>query len=614
MSQTAAPAAAGPPTTKSTIVELVAVLNQLGRTDLAGRATAAAARLDRPGTVVCVVGEFKQGKSSLVNALLGQNVCPVDDDLATSAITLVRFGEEAGAVVRSRTEDGQALATPVPVAELSDWVSERGNPENVKQVERVDINVNSPLLKQGLVMVDTPGMGGLGAGHAAATLAFLPFADGLIFVSDASAELSAPEVEFLRRAIELCPSVVFAQTKTDLYPYAEKIRDLNVGHLARQGIDIPVVPTSSAVRDEALRRRDRDLNERSGIPALVKLLSDEVVTPAKETAATRSARDAQSIAAMVRSSLESERKVLGDPEATSRAVAALEAAKQKLEHLRGPGARWSLVVGDHMGDLSNRVNYDFRGAMRTISRNMDEMIEGLQKGDAWDDMVRDLQADAADEVTKAYVALEQGHRDIRDEVIQILGEEDLVLGAEPGTTVAAFDVTELWRDKGLEAGESARKRATGGILTGVRGAQGGIMMFGMMGQFLPKAASALIATNPVMLGIGALFGGLGLAEERKRKVAQRRQTARTQVRQFLDDVQFEVGNQIGTIVRDVQRALRDEFTERLGELQRTYTEAAKRAQDDVQRSDQERKQRAAEIDGQLGALKKVEAALAGGVQ
>jgi hypothetical protein len=602
--------AAGPPPVKATIVELVAVLNHLDRADLAGRATAAAARLDRPGTVVCVVGEFKQGKSSLVNALLGQDVCPVDDDLATSAITLVRYGEEAAAVVRRRGDDGQPAAAQVPIAELSDWVSERGNPQNEKGVERVDIVVNSPLLKQGLVVVDTPGMGGLGAGHAAATLAFLPFADGLIFVSDASAELSAPEVEFLGRAIELCPTVVFAQTKVDLYPYAAKIRDLNIGHLARERIDIPVVPTSASVRTEALARRDRELNEHSGIPELVKLLSDTVVTPAKETAATRSAADAKAITAMVRSALETERAALGDAAATKRAMATLEAAKERLEHLRGPGARWTTVVSDRMADLANNVNYEFRGAMRTISRNMDELVEGLQKGDAWDDMVRDLQADVADEVTSAYLALESGYGDIRSEVVEMLGDEDLGIQSSSVAASNPFDVTELWRDKLLDGEKlSTRKRATGTLLTGVRGAQGGIMMFGMMGQFLPKAAGALLTTNPVMLGIGAVFGGIGLSEERKRKVAQRRQTARSQVRQFLDDVQFEVGNQISLLVRDIQRALRDEFTERLGELQRTYTEAAKQAQENLQRTDQERKQRAAEIDARLKALAPIEQAL-----
>jgi hypothetical protein len=604
---------AQPPTVKSTIIELVKVLNRLERPDLAGRATAAAARLDRPGTVVCVVGEFKQGKSSLVNALLGQHVCPVDDDLATSAITLVRFGEEPGAVVRRRGEDGKPVAEPVPIDQVGEWVSEIGNPKNAKQVERVDISVNSPLLKQGLVVVDTPGMGGLGAGHAAATLGFLPFADGLVFVSDASAELSAPEVDFLRRAIELCPTVVFAQTKADLYPHAARIRDLNAAHLASQAIDIPVVATSSAVRVEALARRDRDLNDRSGVPQLVALLSERIVVPAKENAAERSASDARSIATMVRTSLEAEMAILGDPAATQQAMARLEEAKQKLEHLRGPGARWSTLVGDRMTDLSNNVNFSFRGAMRTVSRNMDELIEGLQKGDAWDDMVRDLQADVADEVTNAFIALEEGRLAIRSEVVEMLDEEDL--GVVPSTSGrATFDVTDLWRDKELDGPAVSRKKAafdTG--LTTVRGSQGGIMMFGMMGQFLPGAAGLLLATNPVMLGVGAVFGGLGLADDRKRKVAARRQAARTQVRQFLDDVQFEVGNQIGAIVRDVQRALRDEFTERLGELQRTYTDAAKRAQEDAQRSDQERKQRGAEVEASLAALQQVEGALAGAV-
>ena len=134
-------------------------------------------------------------------------------------------------------------------------------------------------------------MGGLGAGHAAATLAFLPFADGLIFVSDASAELSAPEVDFLRRATELCPTVMFALTKIDLYPQWERIADLDRGHLDRNALRIPMVAVSSAVRAEALARKDRELNEHSRFPALVKELGDQVVAPAKAGAAARSANE-----------------------------------------------------------------------------------------------------------------------------------------------------------------------------------------------------------------------------------------------------------------------------------------------------------------------------------
>ena len=265
-------------------LELVRLLHQLERPDLVGRVTAAAARLQRPATIVAVVGEFKQGKSSLVNGLLGQPVCPVDDDLATSAITLVRHGEQPAAVVRRTGED--AASGPIPLAQLGDWVSESGNPGNHKGVERVEITVPSAILAQGLVIVDTPGMGGLGAGHAASTLAFLPFADGLVLVSDASSELSAPEIEFLRRAVELCPTVLFAQTKIDLYPAWERIFDLNRGHLERAGVRIPMVAVSSQLRTVALARKDRALNAASRFPELISHLGDRVVTPAKEGAAS----------------------------------------------------------------------------------------------------------------------------------------------------------------------------------------------------------------------------------------------------------------------------------------------------------------------------------------
>ncbi len=602
----AATPAAGP---EAGIVELVRILQQVERPDLAKRASAAAARLKRPSTVVCVVGEFKQGKSSLVNGLLGRTICPVDDDLATSAITLVRYGDETTATVRRRGDDGATASQPVAVEDLPNWVSEAGNPRNSKQVERVEISVSSPLLKQGLVMVDTPGMGGLGAGHAAATLAFLPFADGLVFVSDASAELSAPEVEFLRRATELCPTVMFALTKIDLYPQWQRIADLNRGHLERQRLPVPMVAVSSVVRAEALARKDRELNEHSNFPVLVKELGDKVVTPAKAGAAKRSASEAAGIAAMVRSGLEAEKAVLGDPAATKAAMERLDVAKARLEHLRGPAARWSTIVGDRTADLSNSVMFEFRAGMRTISRNMDEVIEGLSKGETWDDMVHDLQADVADEVARAFLALEEGRLAIRDAVVETLGDEDLNIELGPSGDTNWLDVSDLWQGKALDAGGSGKKRAFDKGMVGLRGAQGGVMMFGMMGSFLPAAAGALLATNPVLLGIGALFGGMGLADDRKRKVQMRRQAARQQVRQFLDDVQFEVTNQLTSVTRDIQRELRDEFTERLGELQRTWTNTAKSAQEDAQRSQQERQKKGGELDQRIAALKKVEAVL-----
>ncbi|MDO8362242.1 MAG: dynamin family protein [Actinomycetota bacterium] len=611
MTGTATPAsdAGGPAasTADGLIIDLAKVLITLGRTDLATRAQAAAARLRRPSTVVCVVGEFKQGKSSLINSLLGTPVCPVDDDLATSAITLVRFGDQPAAVVRRR-DGGDKISEPVPVSRVHEFVSESGNPGNAKGVERVEITVPSALLKQGLVVVDTPGMGGLGAGHAAATLGFLPFADGLIFASDASAELSAPEVEFLRRATELCPTVLFVQTKIDLFPNWEKIMGLNQGHMERAGFHIPMVAVSSALRDEALRRKDRALNELSRVPEVVKHLNDDVVLPAKASAAARSVGDALAIIGQLTAGLQAERAAAADPSAAADAVAALNDAKARLEYLRGPAAKWSVLVGDRVSDMSTAVNFQFRAATRQISRMMDERIEVLKKGDEWDELARYLQTVVADEVTKVFVQLETGRVSVRGEVVELMRDEDLALG-QASSGAATFDLTDLWPDKDLDPEMSGKKKALGTSLSTVRGAQGGVMMFGMLSGFLPTAAGVLMMSNPVLLGVGALFGSMGLAEDRKRKVALRRQTARSQVRQFLDDVQFEMGNKISALVRDIQRDLRDEFGDRLAELVRTCTESAQRVQQDGQKSVGERQARVAELDASLKSFTRLQTSL-----
>lgn len=589
------------------------VFERLGRRDLADRGRIAARRLQRQAAIVCVVGEFKQGKSSLVNAVLGQRACPVDDDLATAAITLVRYGETAAAQVRRRPPGSPPGTPPVvePIAldAIGAWASESGDPALLAGVERVEVSVPTTLLRQGLAVVDTPGTGGLSSGHAAATLGFLPFADGLLFVSDASAEMSAPEIEFLRRAVELCPTVLFVLTKIDLHPEWERVLELDRAHLERAGLRIPTVAVSSTLRIEALLRQDPELNGRSRVPELVRRLGDDVVGPARAAALHRSVDEVQSMVGQLATGMRSELAALRDPTSAQATIGALDDAKARLEHLRGPGAKWSTLVADRVSDLSNEASFRFRAAMRTIGRETEERIEELTGGGEWDDLTRHLQQVVADLVASTFVELEEGRRAIRAAVVELLRDDDVEVDAG-GLRGAALDVDALWRNREIEQRTSAGRKAVSSTLTTVRGAQSGVLMFGMLGSFLPAAASVLLASNPVLLGVGAVFGGIGIADDRRRKVAARRQAARAQVRQFLDDVQFEMTNQIGTLVRDIQRELRDEFGDRLAELQRTCAEAAQRAQADVQRDEQARAARMAELERTLDWFEQTDAELA----
>src|SRR5262245_39644860 len=132
------------------------------RPDLASRLGLTKKRLLDPAFHVFVVGEFKQGKSSLVNALLNAPVCPVDDDIATSAPTAVRYGEEpkAAVLLRPPEEDNPGAADDeerpepireeIPIEKVAEFVTEAANPANERKVQSVEVAIPRKLLADGL--------------------------------------------------------------------------------------------------------------------------------------------------------------------------------------------------------------------------------------------------------------------------------------------------------------------------------------------------------------------------------------------------------------------------------------------------------------------------------
>ncbi|MDN5861643.1 MAG: dynamin family protein, partial [Pseudonocardia sp.] len=251
------------------------------RPDLEARLRQARDRVLDGSVRVLVVGEFKQGKSMLVNGLIGAAVCPTFDDIATAVPTLVKHSPEvAVTLVRTRiTADGDRSDERIdaPVAELAEHVCEQGNPDNRKGWSRVEVGVPRPVLEGGLQLMDTPGVGGLRSVHGAATAAALPSADAVLLVSDAAQEYTAPELEFLAHAASVCPTVACVLTKTDLYPQWRRIAELDRGHLAKAGIDAELLPVSANLRWHAVRTGDAEINVESGFPELIKYLRRRVL-------------------------------------------------------------------------------------------------------------------------------------------------------------------------------------------------------------------------------------------------------------------------------------------------------------------------------------------------
>ena len=246
----------------------------VGRPDLAARVETARAALGDAGRCLVVVGDFKQGKSSLVNALVGAEVCPVDDNLATAVPTSVRWGAEPGAelVFADRRQ-------PVGVEEAGRHAVERAPGVEPSGVTAVDIRLPVGLLEGGLVVVDTPGVGGLASASGAANLAAIATAGAALFVTDAEQELSGTEVAFLRRARAMNDTVLCVLTKTDFYPRWPVVKATVEQHAA------PVQPVSVPLRALALRTGDAELDAESGIPELIETINARIPYAAAKRAA-----------------------------------------------------------------------------------------------------------------------------------------------------------------------------------------------------------------------------------------------------------------------------------------------------------------------------------------
>lgn len=546
------------------------------RLDLRERIVRAIERMDRPDTIICVTGEFKKGKSALVNGLIGEQLCPVDDDLATSAITILRYAEEPSITVR-RHEDGETLVEPLAPEQIADFVTERGNPENSRNVEFVELRLHNGFLARGITLVDTPGSGTLASGYGAATLAFLQSADALIFVTDCSQEFIEPEIAYLREAAARCATLLIAMTKIDLYPEWRRIVALNAGHLKRAGIEAQIVPVSSTLRQLALEEHDRSLNEESGFPALLEALRVGILEQAGKRAALEALSATRAAAEQMIAGYEAELAIINDPQSAAEELARLEDARERLNALRGAGSRWATVMNDGFAVLTSNVDYQFRSTMRGILRSTEDRIEEVDPAAEWDDITQRLQSDVAKAVEEAFNRIDDDVGALRDTIAAMLRDETTALWASASGSIS-IDVGQMWTERTIENESMGAKVFKG--LNAMRGSYMGLLMVGMLGNFV-----GLAMVTPVLIGAGVLFGGRQLIEERRRDVTRKRQQARTFVRQFVDDVQFEAGTRIRETTRDFQREMRDYFTDRIAELAQTYSEIVQQAQNSLKQDE-----------------------------
>lgn len=175
-------------------------------------------RLEEASLVVAVLGQFKRGKSTLLNALLGADILPSALLPLTSIPTIIKYGKVN--CVNVALIDGTSLT--VSIQDLSLYVTERGNPRNRKGVAGVEVFCASPVLLKGIVFVDTPGIGSTLSHNTEVTRNFVPRCDCALIVLSADPPITEVELQFIEAVVPLLSLALYVVNKTD--------------YLSRQGI------------------------------------------------------------------------------------------------------------------------------------------------------------------------------------------------------------------------------------------------------------------------------------------------------------------------------------------------------------------------------------------
>src|ERR1035441_10379109 len=171
---------------------LAAMAEQLGEGTIGADVQQLVARIKQGRFFVACVGQFKRGKSTLLNALVGEPILPAGVVPVTTVPTLLRYGNTRAARVLI-----DARWRTIRLEDLPQYVSEELNPENTKQVAGVEVFLPSPLLAGGMCLVDTPGIGSVFSGNTETTKDFIPQIDAAILAVGADPPISGEELALI---------------------------------------------------------------------------------------------------------------------------------------------------------------------------------------------------------------------------------------------------------------------------------------------------------------------------------------------------------------------------------------------------------------------------------
>ncbi|MFC5750851.1 dynamin family protein [Actinomadura rugatobispora] len=528
------------------------------------RAEAGRAETGAAGAIV--VGEKKRGKSSLINALVGRpGLLPVEVDVATSVHLAVGYAPEPQA---EAVLNGKPDPVPIGLHEIPAYAAldPESGAEVRDDVRHVRVGVPSPLLRAGLVLIDTPGVGGLVSGHARITLAALTGADALVFVVNGSVELTRSELTFLTRATERIGTVLFVLAQTDKYRGWREVLERNRALLAEHApryASAPWFPVSGRAELEAVAARESGdaakaerLAASSGIGELSAALTERVASRAwqirLDNALHLAAAQIEPLAAALERRV---RSLEGDPELEREVVE----RRERLRELQGADAQWRRTLARRTRELERTLRLGFQRSVNDLRALAEEKIAKSGGSDLLSELPGDLEAG----IEGVWLELQNGVRTGMRALAADIGREFADVDVEVSRELTLPDRLRELPRPGTTADDSRGPLAM--IERVMPGWGAGALTIAALGA----------VTGSILLPVAAGFGLMALLSGRRKRREELRRArgdATKYVNRLVVELNTEIPPKISAAVEELSDRLGDAVSERIA-AQRTRLEA-----------------------------------------
>ena len=317
------------------LARLVEIAAGLGEPALSADLQQLVTRVEEGRFFVACVGQFKRGKSTLLDAFVGEQILPTGVVPVTAVPTVLRYGNPRTA--RVLVDSGWRVIDP---EDLAQYVSEELNPENSRQDAGVEVFLPSPLLAGGMCLVDTPGIGSVFSGNTETTKQFIPQIDAAILVIGADPPISGEELALIQAVAANVDEVLIVLNKVDRVSSADR---QHASDFAAKILDGCLQKPVGQIYEVSALNRLNNAADADDWNLLLEALQLLAVNAGKAMTRSAAERGIRRFSASLQRSINERRRALTEPIANSRQriVALQQTVSQAEQSLRDLGALFS---------------------------------------------------------------------------------------------------------------------------------------------------------------------------------------------------------------------------------------------------------------------------------